>query len=157
MVIPHIVVLVAASLAVLGPCAVVVARADGSARRRAWLLRERRNRPALRRLDRAVRDNALPGPPAGLIGEPSLRQVQAELRRLNAQRHGGTTGGSRLWTDAVERAYDRWLQLACRYLSVTAHLPVTGDALDRDLERLRVEEKLADAGLRIRRDHRPPA
>ncbi len=87
---------------------------------------------------------------------PSLLQVQAELRRLDAQRRGGPTGESRLWTAAVETAYDHWLELACRYLSVTAHLPATGDDLDRDLERLRVEEKLAAAGLRIRPARRPP-
>ncbi len=153
MVIPHTVVLVAALLAVLVlPCAVAVAvRADSSAVRRAWWRRGRRDRPALRRLDRALRDTDLPA--AGTA--PSLAQVEAELRRLGAQRLGGPTAGSRLWTAAVDRAYDEWLQLACRYLRVTAHLPGPGDDLDRDLERLRVEARLADAGLRIR-PHRPP-
>lgn len=154
MVIPHIVVLVAASLLVLGLlCAVVVlARADDFVLRRAWLRQVRRRLPALRRLDDGLRGADLPA--AGPA--PSLRQVQAELRRLNAQRLGGPTGGSQLWTAAVERAYDQWLQLACRYLSVTAHLPVAGDDVDRDIERLRLEEKLADAGLRIRPARRPP-
>ncbi len=154
MVIPHIVVLVAASLLVLGlVCAVaMLVRADEFALRRASLRQVRVSLPALRRLDHRLRDADLP--PAGPA--PSLRQVQAELRRLNAQRLGGPTGGSEMWTAAVERAYDQWLQLACRYLSVTAHLPVTGDDVDRDIERLRVEEKLADAGLRIRPVRRPP-
>ena len=154
MVTPHIVVLVAASLLVLGLlwAVAMLVRADENALRRAWLRQVRLSLPALRRLDHRVRDADLPAPgPA-----PSLRQVQAELRRLNAQRHGGPTGGSEMWTAAVERAYDQWLQLACRYLSVTAHLPVTGDDVDRDIERLRVEEKLADAGLRIRPVRRPP-
>ncbi len=158
MVIPHIVVLVAASLAVLGlPCAVAVAvRADGFALRRAWVRQGRQNRPALCRLEHELRDADLPLPGARPSPGPSLRQVEAELRRLDAQRHGGPTGGSEMWSAAVDRAYDQWLQIACRYLSVTAHLPVTGDDLDRDLERLRVEAKLADAGLRIRPPRRPP-
>ena len=156
MVIPHTAVLVAALLAVLGlPCAVAVAvRADRSVLRRAWLRRARHDRPALRGLDRSLRAGS--ASPRAPRGEPTLQQVQAELRRLAAQRHGGPTGGSEKWTEAVDRAYDRWLQLACRHLAVTAHLPVPGDALDQDLERLRVEAKLADAGLRIRPDRRPP-
>ncbi len=193
MVIPHIVVLVAASLTVLG--LLLAAASAGSVRhrarperrrarsrrqrawsgqwrawseqlrawserRRAWSEQrrarsewERRDRPALRRLDGALRDAHVPAP----AGEPSLAQVQAQLRRLDAQRHGGPTGGSRTWTAAVDRAYDQWLRLACDYLAVTAHLPVTGgDDRDRDLERLRVEAKLAEAGLRIRPARRPP-
>ncbi len=193
MVIPHIVVLVAASLTVLG--LLLAAASAGSARhrarperrrarsrrqrawsgqwrawseqlrawsqrRRAWSEQrrarsewERRDRPALRRLDGALRDAHVPAP----AGEPSLAQVQAQLRRLDAQRRGGPTGGSRTWTAAVDRAYDQWLRLACDYLAVTAHLPVTGgDDRDRDLERLRVEAKLAEAGLRIRPARRPP-
>ncbi len=192
MVIPHIVVLVAASLTVLG---LLLAASAGSQRQRArpeqrrarsqrqrawsgqwrawpeqlraWSQRrrawseqrrarsewERRDRPALRRLDGALRDAHVSAP----AGEPSLAQVQAQLRRLDAQRRGGPTGGSRTWTAAVDRAYDQWLRLACDYLAVTAHLPVTGgDDRDRDLERLRVEAKLAEAGLRIRPAHRPP-
>ncbi len=177
MVIPHIVVLVAASLAVLAlPCAVAVAvRADRSVLRRAWQERARRDRPALRGLDRSLRGGApsrleggsagsgsgVASAPGGGVGsgsgaDPSLWQVEAELRRLSAQRRGGPSGGSVKWTAAVDRAYDRWLQVACRYLSVTAHLPAAGDTLDRDLERLRVEAKLADAGLRIRPFRRPP-
>ena len=154
MVIPHIVVVVAASLAVLGlPCAVVVAvRAEAHGLRRAWLRRGRLDRPALRRLDRSLRDAEVPTP----AGTPSLEQVQAELWRLDAQRRGGPTGGSVLWTAAVDRAYDEWLRLACRHLRVTAHLPPAGDDLDRDLERLRVEAELAEAGLRIRPARRPP-
>jgi hypothetical protein len=154
-VIPHTVVLVAAMLAVLGLSCLVAAavRADRSVLRRAWLRRARRDRPALRGLDRSLRGAS---PPRAPLGEPTLQQVQAELRRLDAQRRGGPTGGSEKWTEAVDRAYDRWLGVACRYLSVTAHLPVPGDALDQDLERLRVEAKLADAGLRIRPARRPP-
>lgn len=159
MVIPHTVVLVAAMLAVLGLSCLVAAavRADRSVLRRAWLRRARRDRPALRGLDRSLRARPpAAAPPRAPVGEPTLRQVQAELRRLDAQRRGGPTGGSEKWTEAVDRAYDRWLGVACRYLSVTAHLPVPGDALDQDLERLRVEAKLADAGLRIRPARRPP-
>lgn len=207
MVIPHIVVLVAASLTVLGlllaaasagsvrqrarperrrarsrrqrawsgqwrawseqlrawsqrQCAWSERRRAWSRRQRAWSEQrrarsewERRDRPALRRLDGALRDAHVSAP----AGEPSLAQVQAQLRRLDAQRRGGPTGGSRTWTAAVDRAYDQWLRLACDYLAVTAHLPVTGgDDRDRDLERLRVEAKLAEAGLRIRPAHRPP-
>ena len=136
------------------PCVIaMVVRSEASARRRAWTRRARIDTPALRRLDRALRAVPRMEPVARPL--PSLQQVEAELRRLNGQRRGGPTGESQRWTAAVDRAYDQWLQLACRYLSVTQHLPVLAD-LDRDIERLRVEARLAAAGLHVHPGRRPP-
>jgi hypothetical protein len=161
-VIPHNVMLTAALVVLLClPCAIVmVARSEGPAMRRAWSRRARMDMPALRRLDRALRDTPRIEPvarplPSVVRPLPSLEQVEAELRRLNGQRRGGPTRESQRWTAAVDRAYDEWLQLACRYLSVTQHLPVLAD-LDRDIERLRVEARLTAAGLRIQPGRRPP-
>jgi hypothetical protein len=86
----------------------------------------------------------------GLDGLPAIEQVVAELRRLYRMRcGGGLARDSRLWSAAVESAYDRWLQVACHYLSVSHHLHCLTD-MDRDIERVRVEGELAAAGLTIR-------
>jgi hypothetical protein len=83
-------------------------------------------------------------------GLPAIEQVAAELRRLDRARcGGGLARESRLWSAAIERAYDRWLQVACHYLSVSHHLSCLTD-VDRDIERVRIEAELTAAGLAIR-------
>ena len=86
-----------------------------------------------------------------LDGFPAIEQVVAELRRLDRARCSGLTRTSRKWAVAVEGAYDRWLQVACHYLAVSHHLFSLTDAMDRELERLRIEGELTAAGLPIRR------
>lgn len=153
----HTVVLAAALAALLSlPCALLaVFRTDGRAMRRAWLRRARQERPRLRRLENDLSrcdglDSA--GGPACRCGStladglPAIEQVLAELRRLDQQRLGGLSQQSELWALAVGRAYDRWLQVACHYLSVSHHLSCLTD-MDKDIERLRVEAELIAAGL----------
>ena len=85
-----------------------------------------------------------------LDGLPAMDQVVAELRRLHRMRcGGGLARDSRLWSAAVESAYDRWLQVACHYLAVSHHLFALAD-MDREIERIRIESELAAAGLAIR-------
>ena len=85
---PHTVVLAVALIALLCPCAIVLLARSDRAKRRAWIRRARIDMPALRRLDRTLRDDARPLPSRPV---PPLTQVEAELRRLNGQRRGGPT------------------------------------------------------------------
>ncbi|GLY98161.1 hypothetical protein Acsp02_54150 [Actinoplanes sp. NBRC 103695] len=80
-------------------------------------------------------------------GLPTFDQTLAELRRLDRQRLGGITRESEEWTRSVIGSYDRWLQVACTYLSVSQHLACLTDTMDREIERLRVEAELIAAGL----------
>ncbi len=149
--IAHIVVLTAAllTLACL-PCVVAaVVCADDPVRHRWWTRRGRRDLRALRRLDRALRKDASPLATADTLDKPSIEQIAYDLRRLDHQRRAGPTQQSEKWQDAVLRAYDQRLCLACQALGLKEHLePLEG--MDRELERLRVESELQAAGLALR-------
>jgi hypothetical protein len=154
MAIPHVLVLAAALVALLClPCAVaVLICADDLAVRRAWTRRGRAERVALRRLDHELCGaRSVPAP----SGAMPIEQVAADLRRLDRQRHSGPTTTSERWAEAVLLAYDERLKLACRYLAVNQHLSAV-DGLDRDLERVRVEDELQAAGLEVRSAGRRP-
>ncbi|GGQ69534.1 hypothetical protein GCM10010166_44200 [Couchioplanes caeruleus subsp. azureus] len=143
------IVVVAALLALLSlPCAVaVVACADGLPGRRLWTRRERQRNRALRRLDRRLgAGGAFAAPP---VPGPGVEELAADLRRLGRQRRGGPTVESAAWLAAVVRAYDHRLSLASEALGLPHHLTAL-DGMDRDLERLRVEEELHAAGVRLR-------
>lgn len=88
-------------------------------------------------------------PALARLDAPSIEQIAYDLRRLDRQRrHGAMTDSERL-RDAVLRAYDDRLCLACRRLGLTEHLqPLAG--MDRDIERVRVEGELQAAGLALR-------
>jgi hypothetical protein len=153
--IPHTVVLMAALAALLClPCALFrMMRTD------AWVRRARLERPRLVQLERSLAGRSLSldpgcdGPSCGCgqelseLGRPAFDQVLAELRRLHRQRLGGVTQQSEEWARAVAGSYDRWLRVACTYLSVSHHLTCLTDTMDREIERLRVEAELTAAGL----------
>jgi hypothetical protein len=122
----------------------VVMRSPGMTVRRAWVRRSRADRPALHAVDRGVINTA----PGSTL--PPLEQATAELHRLARERNTGTTYGSERWLTARAIAYDEWLQVACRHLDVSHHLP-TLDGMDRELERLRIETELIAAGLHLPR------
>lgn len=84
-----------------------------------------------------------PQPPAG----PPVEEVAADLRRLARQR---TAVGSRspVWFAAVHRAYDERLGVACRELEIPEYLHDL-DGVDLEIERVRVEGLLEQAGLRL--------
>jgi hypothetical protein len=134
----------AATALVCLPLVVMVMRAPDLAVRRAWGRRARADRPALRRLDRGHLT------PRAVRPSPSLEQAAAELQRLARRRTLDATYGSAKWLDARVTAYDRWLAVACDHLGVPHHL-FELDGMDLDLERLRVEEALAAAGLDLPR------
>jgi hypothetical protein len=144
--ITHVVVLVTVLLCL--PCAVaIVVCADTLPRRRVWSRGGRQDLRALRCLDRQ-----LSGPGAALRpsdGPPCLDEVAADLRRLRRQRCGGPTTGSAVWLAAVMRAYDDRLLIASEAYGVRHHLTEL-EGMDRELERMRVEERLRAAGLQLR-------
>jgi hypothetical protein len=117
------------------------------------LLRGRlRNRWLMARLAMSVRVGRKleHSEPAG----PPIQQVAADLRRLNRQRLS-IAMRSRVWFQAVQHAYDDRLGVACRQLAIEEHLgELTG--MDLDLERIRVEGRLEEAGLAIRDDSTQP-
>jgi hypothetical protein len=87
-----------------------------------------------------------------------IELLAADLRRLNRQRLGIATRSS-VWFEAVQHAYDDRLRAACQALGVPEHL-VGLEGVDREIERVRVEGALIDAGLVLhapapdqRRDH----
>src|SRR5436305_10329791 len=84
-----------------------------------------------------------PQPPA----DPPFERVAADLRRLARQR---TEVGTRspVWFAAVHHAYDDRLRIACRELGIPEYLHDL-DGVDLEIERVRVEGVLAQAGLRL--------
>jgi hypothetical protein len=145
----HVAVLGAAVTTLLAlPCAIAaLMRADEKAMRRAWRHRPIEETRALRALDRALQTDDFPrldDAPA-----PAVDEIARELRRLDRQRKGGPTVESQRWLQAVQRAYDERLCLACRCLGVSEHLqPLEG--VDREIERVRVEGELQAAGVALR-------
>ena len=87
---------------------------------------------------------APPPHPAG----PPIEQLAGDLRRLNRLRIGVATR-SPVWFNAVQRAYDEALRVACVQLGIDQYLDeVSG--VDLEVERLRVEGELQRAGLVLR-------
>lgn len=83
------------------------------------------------------------------LDDPAIEQIANDLRRLDHQRRSDLTRSSKVWLAAVQSAYDIRLQIACRQLGVDEHLqPLNG--VDREIERLRVEDQLEAAGLTLR-------
>ncbi|MET7419325.1 hypothetical protein [Dactylosporangium sp. NPDC005555] len=79
---------------------------------------------------------------------PPIEQLAADLRRLNRLRVGVATR-SPVWFNAVQRAYDGALRVACAQLGIDQYLDqVSG--VDLEVERLRVEGELQRAGLALR-------
>lgn len=83
---------------------------------------------------------------------PPLEQVAADLRRLVRCAHELPAGSPYLRHRAVELAYDDVLVLACKELEVANELDALPPGWERDVERLRVEACLENAGLAVRRE-----
>jgi hypothetical protein len=85
--------------------------------------------------------------PIGPVGPP-VERLAADLRRLSHQRVG-PAARSPVWHSAVQRAYDARLTVACRELEISQHFAeLTG--VDLEIERVRVEGMLQQAGLTVR-------
>ena len=79
----------------------------------------------------------------------TIETIAHDLRRLDQQRRAGVSQESPHWSDAVHRAFDERLRMACRHFGVTEYLQSL-DGMDREIERLRVEGALEAAGLTLR-------
>jgi hypothetical protein len=81
----------------------------------------------------------------GQPGRPSIEQIASDLRRLGRHRLG-LANRNQIWHEAVRRAYDDRLRLACGCLGIQQHLTEL-EGLDLEIERVRVEGELRAAGL----------
>jgi hypothetical protein len=84
---------------------------------------------------------------------PPLERIAAEIHRLTRARRTCESGTPRFI--AATRAYDRRLEYACRALEIDEHLSAL-DGVDQDLERLRVEGLLLEAGFVLDTDSTRP-
>ncbi|MBB5871355.1 alkylation response protein AidB-like acyl-CoA dehydrogenase [Allocatelliglobosispora scoriae] len=99
----------------------------------------------------------LPGARSAPVAEPEpepevvalpFEQVAEEIRRLRAERLAiGARDDER--RSPVDHAYDLRLREACRALGITEHLAELDD-IDHEIEIVRIEGELIDAGMRIR-------
>lgn len=84
-------------------------------------------------------------------GQPHcMDEIAADLRRLARERRVGLCNESALWHAAVLRAYDDRLVIASEALGVPHRLADAVDEMDRELERMRLEQELQAAGLKFR-------
>jgi len=100
-------------------------------------------------LDRGLRHRLWHRPPAAKIKPtgPPFEELAADLRRLARQRIE-VAHRSPIWFNAVHRAYDERLSMACRELEIPEQLHEL-EGMDLELERLRVESRLEAAGLHL--------
>ncbi|HEX6356878.1 hypothetical protein [Actinophytocola sp.] len=80
---------------------------------------------------------------------PPIEQLAADLRRVHrtlAEFPPGTPAVRRV---ATRQAYDALLVQACTALEVPHRLDTVAEGLDREVERLRIEEALRAAGVRV--------
>ena len=144
----HIVVQTAAVILPLSlPCVVAAmnVRRDDRARREAWARRDQQpETEQLRALDRAL---SAAEPPTLIV--PPLGDLEEDLQRLHRRRQAGQASECPRWRAAVVSAYDVRLSLVCRQVGVPENLEPL-DGTDREIERVRIEGTLEEAGVRIR-------
>jgi hypothetical protein len=75
--------------------------------------------------------------------------VSADLRRVHRILAGFGSGTPAVRRLGTRQAYDALLAQACRAVEVEHRLDSLPEGMDRELERLRVEESLRSAGLVI--------
>ena len=88
--------------------------------------------------------------PTAVPAEPPIEQVAASLRRIGRELASLPPGTTQVRRRALLLAYDDLLQTACRELAIRHDLGAPLSQWDREVERLRVEECLQEAGLQIR-------
>jgi hypothetical protein len=96
-------------------------------------------------------------PPAPRPLDPPIEKVAASLRRLDREMLSLPAGTPQARRRALQLAYDDLLGSACRSLGVAHTLPESPPGWSRDIERVRVETCLEQAGLCIRDKHRGEA
>ena len=86
--------------------------------------------------------------PVAPVGRP-LEQVAADLRRLGAQLARVPAGAPMARRRGLQAAYDDVLVEAARLLEVAHALDAVPPGRPRDVERLRLQTALAEAGLTV--------
>lgn len=87
--------------------------------------------------------------PAAAAGPP-IERIASDLRRVRRALVTMPEGTNFVRRRATEQAYDALLAQAAQALRVEERLDAVPDGLGRELERIRVEDELTAAGLRIR-------
>lgn len=101
---------------------------------------------ALLRLPRLIRRLRNPK----LVAEaPPVELIAADLRRVRRVLRFYQPGTPAVRRISARQAYDELLKQACRAVDVEHQLDTLPEGVDRDIERLRVEESLRCAGLRL--------
>jgi hypothetical protein len=85
-----------------------------------------------------------------LTHDPPIERIAADLRRLSAAVRPVPPGTPAVRRRGLQMAYDETLAAACRALDVQHSLGELADGVDREVERLRIEAALEEAGLRFR-------
>jgi hypothetical protein len=94
---------------------------------------------ALRRLRR----------PALVAEHPPIECIAADLRRVRRVLACFQPGASAAKRIGARQAYDDLLVQACSALDVEHRLAVLPEGVDRDIERMRLEERLRNLGLSV--------
>jgi hypothetical protein len=108
-----------------------------------------------RRLDRSLRSSDQSARLASLR-PPAIEQIAFDLQRLDLQRRTGLVMSSEVYLAAVMIAYDTRLCLACQCLGIVEYLEKL-EGVELDLERVRIEGLLEEAGLVLRHEAGPAA
>jgi hypothetical protein len=100
-------------------------------------------------LMKVLRRLRLLGPPAPVPEHRPIERIAADLRRVRRTLAGFEPGTSAVKKIAARQAYDELLVQACSALEVGHRLDVLPEGVDRDIERMRLEECLRDLGLSV--------
>lgn len=84
-----------------------------------------------------------------LPAQPPIERLAADLRRVRRDLAGLKPGAPMVRRRAAHQAYDALLAQACTAVEVPHRLDEVPDGVEREVERLRVEEALRGAGLAI--------
>jgi hypothetical protein len=101
---------------------------------------------ALLRLPRLIRRLRRP---AEMAAVPPVEDIAADLRRVRRVLRFYQPGTPAVRRLSARQAYDELLKQACVAVDVQHQLDGLPEGVDRDIERLRVEESLRCAGLRL--------
>jgi hypothetical protein len=85
-----------------------------------------------------------------LTNDPPIERIAADLRRLSIARQQIGHGTPAIRRRGVQLAYEAKLEAACRALGVPHALDELADGMDREIEKMRIEAALENAGLRFR-------
>ncbi|GAA3659536.1 hypothetical protein C8D88_105465 [Lentzea atacamensis] len=87
--------------------------------------------------------------PALVAGNPPIECIAADLRRVRRVLSCFPPGTSAIKRIGARQAYDELLIQACAALDVEHRLRSLPEGVDRDIERLRLEECLRNLGLSV--------